>query len=162
MAVRSLLLCVASPQEYPLKWCALFHSANPSPVLPPSDWCFIPCPSQVDLENTVSVDSSWEPVGKALASEWQPLPNLVLLSCYFSLVSLCKMTRSRGKGAGDMALGKGHRKEIITCPIKYSIFCNFFLLIHSIQTFNSLTIFHPQMRLKEILCKLILWGDSGG
>lgn len=89
----SLLLCTASPQECPLKWCALFHSANPSPVLPPSDWCFIPSPSQVDIENTVSVDSSWEPVEEALTSEWQCLPNLVSLSCSFSLVSLCKMTQ---------------------------------------------------------------------
>lgn len=46
--------------------CSLPCSANPSPFLPPSDWCFIPSPSQVDLENTVSVDSSWEPVEKAL------------------------------------------------------------------------------------------------
>lgn len=89
----SLLLCTASPQECPLKWRALFHSANPSPVLPPSDWCFIPSPSQVDIENTVSVDSFWEPVEEALANEWQRLPNLVSLSCSFSLVSLCKMTQ---------------------------------------------------------------------
>lgn len=108
----SLLLCTASPQECPLKRCAPLQSANPSPILPPRDWCFIPSPSQVDLENTVSVDSSWEPVEKALASEWQPLPNLALLGCYFSLVSLCKMTQEQGKGSkGYGIVGRGIERK---------------------------------------------------
>lgn len=85
----SLLLCRASPQECSLKWCAVFLSANPSSVLPLSDWCFIPSPSQVDLENTVSVDSSWEPVEEALASEWQRLPNFSFAELFlFSSKSL--------------------------------------------------------------------------
>lgn len=95
----SLLLCRASPQECPLKWCAVFQSANPSPVLPPSDWCFIPSPSQVDIENTASVDSSWEPWRRPWRVNGSVSLTLVSLSCSFSLVSLCKMTQEQGKGS---------------------------------------------------------------
>lgn len=51
----------------------------------------------------------------------------------------------------------------MSCKV-FNIF-DFFLLIHSLQTFNSLTIFRPQMRglsLKEILHELILWDDGRG